>query len=201
MGRRTGVIVGGITACVVAAFLVIVLSPLFYDRSNPRNRPNSYLTEVSVEVNKTYLFVKYRKPDIYKELSGMHNQFRIINADGLIKGAVVECIEGDEEDIIHHRYVVKEDKEDTLIHYASTPSTIYDKETKKRIGTCNTYVYYDFIRVNGGRTLLRQTVVIDMLNPFYKAVGDVVGWVSGGKEAWSRQFQEELQTLKEHIEK
>lgn len=205
MGKKKRLILIGLALCVLTALFLVMRSSSFYDRSNPRNRPNSYLTQVSVEINKpvhdVYLFVKYRKPEVYSQLSDMHNQFKIINAEGLTEGAIVECIEGDEEDIVHHRYIVRKDIEDTLIYYDSTPSIIYDTETNKKIGECNTHVYYDFIRLDGHRTLLNQTIIIDMLNPLYKTIGDIIGWMSGDKEKWTVQFQEELEALKRCIEK
>ena len=183
MRRRTATILITVVAFLVLGFGALLVSSLVYDKSNPRNRPNSYLIEVSVEVHKpleyVYEFVKYRKADIYTELTSMHDKFEILNADGLVEGAEIECIERDEDDVVHHRYVVTKDVEDELIQYESTPSIIYDRETNRKIGECNTYVYYDFERLDDNRTRLTQTVVIDMLNPLYKSIGDIVGFVIG----------------------
>ncbi len=205
MRKRLKNIPLAIVGCIATAFLVLMLSAVFYDRSNSRNRPNSYLIEASVEVGKpihdVYEFVKYRKPEVYIGLTGMHDKFQILNADGLIEGAEIECVEGDEEDVIHHRYIVTRDKRNELIQYESRPSVIFDKETNKKTGECNTFVYYDFIRLDDARTILKQTTVIDMMNPLNKAIGDIVGLLSGSRGAWARQFQEELEILKMHIEK
>lgn len=194
-----------LTVFILLGSILLMISFLFYDKSNPRNRPNSYLTEVTVEVKKpvydVYQFVKYKKPDIYKELYGMHDQFKILNADGLIEGAEIECIEGDDEDVIHHRYKVIKDVENKLIQYESKPSIIYDKETNKKVGKCDVYVYYDFVGIDKNRTILKQTVIIDMLNPFYKFIGDLIGHLSEDNDMWDKQFKGELETLKMYIER
>ncbi|MBM4278554.1 MAG: hypothetical protein FJ130_11855 [Deltaproteobacteria bacterium] len=137
---------------------------------------------------------------MYTKLTSMHSQFNIVNANGLIEGAEIECIEGDDDDIVHHRYVVTHDREDVLIQYESTPSIIYDKKTNKKTGECNTYVYYDFVNQGNDRTVPKQTVVIDMLNPFYKAIGDIIGRLSGSRARWSQEFQEELENMARYIE-
>ncbi len=205
MKKRIPLIIIGFISLIVLGYAALMISSMFYDKSNPRNRPNSYLVEVEVEVKKpvqyVYRFVKYQKPELYKDLHGMHDQFKILNADGLVKGAEIECSEGDDEDLIYHRYRVTEDIENKLIQYESKPSIIYDQETKKKIGKCNVYVYYDFIKLDPDRTMLKQTVVIDMLNPLYKLIGDIIGKISGSRDIWDKQFQEELDSLKTYIEK
>ena len=194
----------GVVLTALLGFAGLALSSLHYDKSNPRNRPNSYLIEVSVKVNKpihyVYHFVKFKKADIYTKLTNMHNQFKIVNAKGLIEGAKIVCIEADDDDVVHHNYVVTKNIENELIQYESTPTIILDKETNQKIGECNTYVYYDFEKIDKNNTIIRQTIVIDMLNPVYKAIGDIIGIITDSREVWNNQFTEELNTLKAYIE-
>ena len=205
MGKKLRLLLIASGCFLFLGFAILMFTSMSYDKSNPRNRPNSYFSELSVEINKpieyVYNFIKYEIPNIYTETSSMHEQFNIINADGLTEGAEVECIEGDNEDVVHHRYIVKKDIENVLIQMESEPSIIHDKETNKQIGKCNCYCYFDFVALDNNRTMVKQTVVTDMLNPFYKLIVDVMGLMSGGKDLWNDHFQEELENLKLHIEK
>ena len=81
-----------IPAVPAAAFLMMML--LFYigsgsaDNSDPRNRPHAYFitNEVVIDRNVSTVFnyIQSSIPDIYRELTDMHDTFEIINADRLI---------------------------------------------------------------------------------------------------------------------
>ena len=132
-------------------------------------------------------------------MSALHERFDILNANGLVKGANVDCREGGSKEIVHNSYVVTEATENELIQLASTPSIIYDRATGRKIGASNAFVYFDFEAL-GEKARLTQTIVIDLMHPVYKALGDVMRYLTGSRRMWNEHFREELESLKAHIE-
>lgn len=185
-------------------FAVLVVSSISFDESNPRDRANSYYIKNSVEIDRSvsevFHFIQYRIPEIYTELTGMHTEFTILNAEKLEEGAEIKCIEGDDHDIVHNYYVVTKVVPNKLIQFESTPSIVYDRETKKEMAKMNVYVYFDFATTKGNATLLQQTIVIDMLNPFSKSLIDILAFLTGNRGEWARQFHDELYNFKPIIE-
>ncbi|NIP82916.1 MAG: hypothetical protein GWM90_28295, partial [Gemmatimonadetes bacterium] len=192
MGQKIALGISTLLGLLVLGFLGLVGAALIYDTSNPRDRPNAYLIEHAIEVDApaeaAYEFLQHRIPDVYTEVAGMHARFEILNADALVPGAVVECEEGDENEVVRHRYVVTRVIPNRLLQMTSSPSIVLDRATGDTIAETDAEVYYDFEPLEGGRTRLTQTVVIDMLDPFHKALTDVAASVSGSRDAWSAQF-------------
>jgi hypothetical protein len=201
------VLLGAAAAMSLAVLILggLVFAAMSYDRSNPRDRANAYYIENSIEIDApveaAFSFFRRRIPDVYTEVAGMHGKFEIVNADSLVTGAEIESEEGDESRVVRHRYVVTRVIPARLLQLESTPSVVYDRDTGEEIARVNTDVYYDFEPLDEDRTRLTQTVVIDMLNPFDKAVGDVIAFVSGSRGEWSDQFVEELEGYAAFIER
>lgn len=188
----------------VITFAVLVVFSLNYDETNSRDRANSYYIQNSIEIDwsvpEVFHFIQYRIPEIYTDLTDMHDEFTILNAEKLEVGAEIKCIEGDDRDIVHNHYVVTKVTLNKLIQFESTPTIVYDRETKKEMGRMNVYVYFDFDELGKERTLLTQTVVIDMLNPFFKSLIDILAFISGNRGEWEKQFHDELINFKPIIE-
>lgn len=197
--------IGAFAAVLISGFLVLITTSLSYDHSNPRDRANSYYITNSVEIDRpvdeVFTFIQYRLPDIFNELTDMHTEFRILNGDKLEVGTKVRCIEGDDNDIVNNLYVVKSVETNKLIHFASTPTIVYSRKTNKEMGRMNVYVYFDFAETSSGGTLLQQTIVLDMMNPFYKSFIDILAFMTGNRGQWSEQFRDELVNFKPIIER
>lgn len=91
----------------------------------------------------------------------MHEKFEIVNADSLVRGAEIDCVEGDEREIVRNRYIVTEAVENRLIAMASTPALVYSRRTGKLSAEVEVYDYFDFESLSTERNLLRLTVVLD----------------------------------------
>lgn len=205
MRNRILLVAATLTSLAVLAFGALVFAAMSYDRSNPRDRPNAYYIENSVELDApaeaAFSFFQHRIPEVFPRVAGMHGKFEIVNADSLVTGAVVEREEGDETRVVRHRYVVTRVIRNRLLQLESTPSVVYDRESGKPVAEANSDVYYDFEPLEGERTRLTQTVVIDVLSPFSKAIADVAGVISGSRDEWSHQFAEELEQYARLIER
>ena len=193
----------GAVALVVAAILVtytsLVVASLSYDRSDPRARPNSYHSVEDVVVDRpvedVFRFIQYEIPAGYTRLSQMHEKFEILNADALVVGAEIDCVEGDEREIVRNRYVVTEVIDNRYIAMASTPTRVHDRETGKVTTEVNVYDYFDFEPLGSDRTRLTQTVVLEMKSPFIKALIDIMAYLTGTRDDWEQQFREQNRNL------
>ncbi|WP_345977543.1 hypothetical protein [Sulfurimonas sp. HSL3-7] len=198
-------IAGVLFGFLLVVFSTLILSSLNYDASNPRDRANSYYIHNSIEIDRpvseVFHFIQYRLPEIYQELTDMHTEFTILNAQRLEKGAEIRCLEGDKHDIVYNHYIVTKVVANTLIQFESTPTIVCDRKTKTEMAQMNVYVYFDFAETDRGTTRLQQTIVIDMLNPFYKSLIDVLAFVTGNRGEWARQFRDELVNFKPIIER
>ncbi len=148
-----------------------------------------------------FRFIQFRIPEIYQELTNMHTEFTILNAEKLEVGAEIKCIEGDDNDIVHNHYVVKEVVPNKIIRFESTPTIVYDRKTEKEMARMNVYVYFNFAEADKNKTLLQQTIVIDLLNPFQKTLLDTLAFLTGNRGKWDRQFRDELVNFKPIIER
>lgn len=205
MTRKILLTASALVGLAALGFAALVVASLRYDRSNPRDRPNAYLYEsnvvVDAPVEEAYHFFQYRIPDVYPQVAGMHSRFEILNADALVPGAVVECEEGDDDRIVRHRYVVARVIPNRLLHLESSPSLVYDRESGEEIARTDAEIYYDFEPLDDGRTRLTQTIVIDLLDPFHKALADIAGFLSGTRDQWADQFTGELRRYAGLIER
>ncbi len=96
---------------------------------------------------------------------------------------------------LRHRYVVTQLDAPRLLVMQSLGSRIIDRSSGSVTAEIDVWVYFDLRAVDGGRTEMSQTVVMHMGNPFYKAMIDVLGTLSGDRALWERQFEEELENL------
>jgi hypothetical protein len=199
MKRRTAMI-GAAAAIASAALLTYPL--VVYDHDDPRSRPNSYLIRVeetaAAPVSRVFGFIKEKKDDVYAQYNDMHSTFRIVNGDSLEEGAEIECVEGEEDgELTVHRYRVTRCVENTLIQYESPDTRIYDVRNgnRKEVGSCRVFVYLDFKENADGNAVVAQTIVIDMKNPVYKVIGDIIGSLSGSRAMWDGHAREELRGL------
>lgn len=195
----------GLLTLLLIGSAALITSSLTYDRSNPRDRSNAYYIRNTVEIDKdiseVYHFIKHRIPEVYQELTHMHTEFTILNADELIEGAEIECIEGDTNDIVHNHYVVTKTIENELIQFESKPSVVTDRKTGKAMMKMNVYVYFDFHALQRNTTSLSQTIVIEMPNPLIKSLIDAIAFFSGNRGEWEEQFKDELVNFKPIIER
>lgn len=193
--RTSLIILGGLGL----GFGVLVLASMSYDESDPRDRPNAYYSVESVVIERpvadVFRFVQHEIPSVYARLSPMHEKFEIINDSALVEGAVVDCVEGDEQEVVRNRYVVTEVIEDRLIAMASTPTRVHDRGSGELVAEVDVWDYFDFEPLGPSRTRLVQTVVLDMKSPVLKSVIDVAAFLSGTRRDWERQFAEQLQNL------
>lgn len=191
-----GLVIVGILGLGLGA---LVISSVSYNESDPRDRPNSYYSVESVVIDRpvadVFRFVQHDIPFVYTRLSPMHEKFEILNADALVEGAEVDCVEGDEKEIVRNRYVVTEVIENQLIVMASTPTRVYDRESAALVAEVDVWDYFDFEPLGPTRTRLVQTVVLDMKSPILKSVVDIAAFLSGTRRDWERQFKEQLQNL------
>ena len=205
MIRKPVVIVSGVMLLLALPVLIMVLLSVTYDRSNPRDRPNSYYISNVVEIDRdeatVFQFIQYHLPDIYTELTDMHTSFDILNAAGLVAGAEIRCIEGDDNDVVHNHYIVTEVIENRLIQFESKPTIVYNRNNDKEVAKMNVHVYFDIERAGTRKTQLKQTIVIDMLNPLFKSVMDILAFITSGREEWKKQFRDELVNFKPIIER
>lgn len=125
----------------------------------------------------------------------MHETFEILNAEALVEGAEIDCVEGDEKEIVRNRYVVTEVIENELIAMASTPTRVFERESGELVAEVDVWDYFDFEPLGPDRTRLVQTVVLDMKSPVLKSLVDVAAFLSGTRNDWELQFEEQLQNL------
>lgn len=88
MKRRMVTILVSVTGLLVLGFGALLLASLACDESNPRDRPNTCYIEVSTPVDapvaQAYEFVKYRLPDVYRDLTCTRSS-RLENLKALIE--------------------------------------------------------------------------------------------------------------------
>ena len=202
---RKAVLVGLLLLGVLALGLgVLVTSSMSYDASNPRDRPNSYYSVESAVIDRpvadVFRFVQREIPAVYTRMSPMHEKFEILNADALVVGAEVDCVEGDEKEVIRNRYVVTEVAENRLLAMESLPIRVYDRASGDLVAEVDVRDCFDFEPLGPDRTRLTQTVVLDMKSPFLKSLVDIAAFVSGTRGDWERQFSEQLRNLATFIE-
>lgn len=199
MRRRILIIAGAMAAIPVFVFGVLVLNALYYDADDPRDRANSYVSRVSATVDQpievVFDFVQRGIPAIYHQMSPMHDHFNIVNGDVLVVGAQVDCVEGDPDQIVRHRYVVTEVRPPNMLAMESVDSEVFDRASGDFVTSVDVWVYFDLVRLQSDATELTQTVVMDMGSPFYKATIDVLAFLSGNRGLWEQQFVEEVTTL------
>lgn len=180
-------------------FGALVVSSLSYDESNPRDRPNAYYSVHSVVIERpvahVFRFVQHEIPSAYTRMSPMHEKFEILNAGALVEGAEVDCVEGEQKEVVRNRYVVTQVIQHRLIAMESIPTRVYDRESGELVAEVNVWDYFDFEPLGAHRTRLTQTVVLDMKNPFLKSVIDIAAFLSGNRGEWERQFEEQLRNL------
>jgi hypothetical protein len=166
-------------------------------------KPNSYLLTYSVDVDlpveQVFNFITYRDHLVWNQIAREHEgqTYQIINSDGLTLGAIILCEEFAEREGTSHRYVVKEVIKNRLIHMASEPSIVYAVNKageKKKVTTCNAFVYFDMEPLGTEKTRLSQTLVIQMPNFMVKFLTDIIGGEEG-KEIWMSHLEEELTGL------
>jgi hypothetical protein len=188
-----------VVATILAIYTSLVLASQSYDRSDPRAKPNSYhsVEEVVIDrpVEDVFRFIQYDIPAVYTRLSPMHEKFEIVNAGALTVGAEIDCVEGDDREIVRNRYVVTEVIENRRIAMSSTPTRVYNRDTGKLTTEVNVYDYFDFVPLGPNRTRLTQTVVLDMKNPFIKALIDIIAFLTGTRDDWEQQFREQNKNL------
>ncbi|MGR3321648.1 MAG: SRPBCC family protein [Pseudooceanicola sp.] len=191
-----------LSGTLVLGFGAFVAASLFHDRDNPRDRPNSYLSKETVIVDRpveeVFEFVQHGIPELYTRMSPMHERFEILNAEALVLGAEVDCIEGDPDEIVQHRYVVTRVEAPTLLVMESLGTRIIDRASGETTAEIDVWVYFDLRPLEDGRTEMAQTVVMGMRNPVFKAMIDVLAFVSGERALWEQQFVEELEVLGAH---
>ncbi len=199
MIRRVGLVGLFLVGVLAVGFGILVISSMSYDESDPRDRPNSYYSVVSAEVDRpvadVFRFVQYEIRRVYPETSPMHEKFEILNADGLVEGAEVDCVEGDAKELVRNRYVVTEVVPNRLLVLASSPTVVLDRATGQQVAEVDVWNHFDFEPLGRDRTRLTQTVVMDMKSPFIKSAIDVFAFLSGNRGLWERQFTEELENL------
>jgi hypothetical protein len=182
-------------AALLLIYTSLVLSSLKYDHSDPRAKPNSYYSVEEVIIDRpvqyVFRFIQNDIPFVYTRLSPMHEKFEIVNAGALTLGAEVDCVEGDAREMVHNRYVVTEVIVNRRIAMSSTPTRVYDRRTGRLTTEVNVYDYFDFEPLGPDRTLLRQTVVLDMKSPFVKALIDIVAFLAGTRDDWEQQFRDQ----------
>ncbi len=193
----------------VAIFLVVfiglVVSSMIYDRSDPRALPNAYRSVDTViidrPVSEVFRFIQYEIPSVYTQLSPMHEKFEIVNRDALIVGAEIDCVEGDDKEVVRNRYLVTEVVENKLIAMSSKPTRVYNRKTGKLTAEVDVYDYFDFEPIGPNQTKMIQTVVLDMKNPFIKSFIDIAAFLSGTRGDWEQQFSEQTRNLALFAEK
>lgn len=199
--RRHKILTGGllIGTIFILVFMSLVVSSMSYDQSDPRALPNSYHSVETVIIDRpvadVFYFIQYEIPSIYPQMSPMHEKFEILNGDGLVVGAEVDCVEGDENEIVQNHYVVREVFENQLIAMSSEPTRVYNRKTGKLTAEVDVYDYFDFEPIDSDRTRLTQTVVLDMKSPFVKSIIDIAAFLSGTRSDWEQQFIEQTQKL------
>lgn len=188
---------------VAAVSIMKIVSARTHDRSNPRSRPNSYLMSYTVEVDwpveQVFDFITYEKQNVWHLIADEHEgqEFQIINADGLIEGAIILCDEFADGEGTSHQYVVKEVIPNQLIYFASEPSLVYMENSAgemRQVSWANSYVYYDLEPLAAEKTKLTQTIVIQMPNFAMKFLTDVMGGEEG-RVTWETHLAEELNGL------
>ncbi len=184
---------------------VLVFNATRYDADDPRARPNGYTSIQTIAVDQpvevVFDFVQRGIPEIYTQMSPMHERYEILNADALIVGAEVDCLEGDPNQITRHHYVVTAAEAPNLLAMESIGTEIIDRASGDHIADIDVWVYFDLTALGAEQTELTQTVVIDMRNPAFKVVNDIMTFVTGTRELWEQQFVEELQVLGEFAER
>jgi hypothetical protein len=166
-----------------------------------RKKPNAFHLAESVivtsPVTKVFTFIVKNLQTHYSKLAQGHKKFKVIGADEIAEGAVIDCeeIAGNQE--VHHRYEVKRVVPHKLIHYSSHPSRAFVRTPWRTIeGESNTFVYYDFEEMTPTESRLMLTIVIQMPSFFKKFLATITG---SGK-LWANHLTEELHALKLEIE-
>jgi len=191
---------------VVVPFLMLVLSLRTYDLGNSRSRVNGYLMTHTVATNappsEVFDFITFRMEEHNLSIAKAHERFEVVEGPGLTLGSRFIAEEWDENEGVLNDYVVREVVPNRLIHMASMPSRILERDELGSVtetGTANAYVYFDLEPSSTG-TAVTQTVVIEMPNPLVKFIIDVI-ILFEDSNPWRAHLIEELEGLRTAIER
>lgn len=161
-------------------------------------KPNSFMMTDTVNCTSSarelYRFFIHHYDEIYHHTAEKHHEFKLLNSDSIAVGTKIYCREGEETDMVHHQYVVKEIIPNELIYKTSEPSEVHIKTGKGiTIRKCNSYVYVEFFdsAENATASRVAYTIAIQMPNYFYKLIGSIMGGKET-KEEWEGHLREEL---------
>lgn len=206
--RGAGAIIAGVlvVVLVVAPLLMLLLSLRTYDFGNSRSRINGYLmthvVETAAPPADVFDFITYRMEEHNLSIAKAHERFEVTEGEGLTLGSRFIAEEWDDDEGVLNEYVVREVVPDRLIHMASTPSRILERDEQGNVaetGTANAYAYFDLEPIATG-TAVTQTVVIEMPNPFVKFIIDVI-ILFDDSNPWQAHLVEELEGLRAAIER
>lgn len=167
-------------------------------------KPNSFIMSDTINfnasANEVYQFYIHHYDEIYHKTADKHHEFKLLNGDSIVKGTKIYCREGEEDDMIHHQYIIKEIIPNKLIYKASEPSEVHIKTEKGvAIRECNAYVYVDFFDVSEIQSRVAFTIAIQMPNYLFKLIGRMMGGKKA-KEEWESHLREELVGFVENYE-
>jgi hypothetical protein len=188
---------------ITANLLAVVLITAVIARKNQqkkfgeRFRPHAFIINDSVtidaDVESVYDFYVHHYHEIYSQTAKKHREFKLMNSKTIQAGLEIYCVEGDDNEMVYHNYIVHKIVPNKLIYKSSEPSTV---KVKTKNGTtkskCNAFVYVDFEQPVPHQTKLKFTIVIQMPNYLYKVAGQIMGGKKA-KEEWENHLGEELE--------
>lgn len=141
-------------------------------------------------------FINNNLSKYYSIISKGHKYFNLRKGERLEVGSIIDCEESASNQSIKHEYFVSDIIKNERISYYSKPSYLKIKLPWKVIDSkSNTYVYYDFDRINSDNTNITLTIGIQFSSKFKKMFSTFFG----GMVPWKRHCVEEMEGLKKII--
>ena len=148
---------------------------------------------VQKNIKASFDFIINDLTKVYTQLSKGHKYFKTESGNKLTIGEIINCAETAGNQSIKHKYVVDEIIENERIQYYSKPSLVSVKLPWKTIESkSNTYVYYDFEKINLNQTNIKITIGIQFSSFFEKFFSQLFG----GLIPWKKHCVEEMENLR-----
>ncbi|MCD4769387.1 MAG: hypothetical protein K8R35_04395 [Bacteroidales bacterium] len=162
----------------------------------PKHKNTVYISHnivVQKNIKVSFDFIINDLTKVYSQLSKGHEYFKTESGKKLSVGEIINCAETAGNQSIKHKYVVDKIIENERIQYHSNPSLVSIKLPWETINSkSNTYVYYDFEKIDLNHTNINITIGIQ----FYSFFENFSSQLFGGLIPWKKHCVEEMDGLR-----
>jgi hypothetical protein len=152
----------------------------------------SHSIEVQKNLKDSFDFIINDLTKVYSQLSKGHEYFKTESGNKISLGEVIQCAETAGTQSIKHNYVVDKVIANKRIQYNSKPSLVSIKLPWKTVESkTNTYVYWDFEKLDVNQTKIRLAIGIQFSSFFEKFFSQLFG----GIIPWKKHCVEEAEGL------